>query len=176
MVLCMIITIFPTIALAREASNTTLTVNIHVRAYNPTTQQHEQFRNLKVSTTVKVEEDTNPEYPVSYRFEKETYWGSTSSPYYGEEGWKLIVTIGDVEGDETNGYTCDITVQPDPYVQAYSGVHGDHTLDPADQTAETITLTWDTDSESWTEPEDSIPVIFTVKCTTTLPIIFAVTE
>ena len=270
MVLCMIITIFPTIALAREASNATLTVNINVRAYNPNTQQHERFRNLKVATTVKVEEGTNPEYPVSYRFEKETYCGSTSSPYYGEEGWKLIVTIGDTEldtanawvfdrdmsgvsgtgstfypiytpgsgsfentlyiwdegeplpqpvpdkpseddlpailseravtvdcinesashpdktyglladsytigdvkGDEINGYTCDITVQPDPYVQAYNGMHGDHTLEPAepaDQTSKTITLTWDTDSESWTVPEDSIPVIFTVKCTTTPP-------
>lgn len=268
MVLCMIITIFPTIALAREASNATLTVNINVRAYNPNTQQHERFRNLKVSTTVKVEEGTNPEYPVSYRFEKETYWGSESSPYYGEEGWKLIVTIGDaeldtanawvfdrdmsrvsgtgstfypiyspsgngnfqntlyiwdegeplpqpvpdkpseddlpailsekavtvdcingsashpdktcglladsytignVDGDETSGYTCDITVQPDPYVQAYNGMHGDHTLEPAGQTSKTITLTWDTDNERWTVPENSIPVIFTVKCTTTPP-------
>lgn len=262
---CMLIVIFPITALAREVSNATLTVSINVRAYNPNTQQHERFYNLNVSTTVKVEEGSNPEYPVTYRFEKETYWGSTSSPYYGEEGWKLIVTIGDaeldtanawvfdrdmsgvsgtgstfypiytpgngsfknplyirdegeplpqpvpnkpsendlpailsekavtvdciaesashpnetysllpngyvignVEGDETSGYTCDITVQPDPYVQAYNGMHGDHTLEPADQTSKTITLKWDTDNERWTVPEDSIPVIFTVKCTTT---------
>ena len=78
-------------------------------------------------------------------------------------------TIGDVEGDKTSGYTCDITVQPDPYVQAYNGAHGDHTLEPAAQTSKTITLKWDTDNERWTVPEDSIPVIFTVKCTTTPP-------
>lgn len=265
---CMLIAIFPITALAREVSNAILTVSINVRAYNPNKQQHERFPNLKVATTVKVEEGSNPEYPVSYRFEKETYWGSTSSPYFGKEGWKLIVTIGnteldtanawvfdrdmsrvsgtgstfypiytpsgsasftntlyiwdtgtplpqpvpdkpseddlpailsekavtvdcinesashpdetcglladsytigDVEGDETSGYTCDIAVQPDPYVQAYNGVHGDHTLDPAAQTSKTITLTWDTDNERWTVPEDSIPVIFTVKCTTTPP-------
>ena len=265
---CMLIAIFPITALAREVSNATLTVSINVRAYNPNTQQHEQFYNLKVVTTVKVEKGTNPEYPVSYRFEKETYWGSTSSPYFGKEGWKLIVTIGnteldtanawvfdhdmsgvsgtgstfypiyspsgngnfqntlhiwdegeplpqpvpdkpseddlpailsekavtvdcinesashpdetcglladsyeigDVEGDETSGYTCDITVQPDPYVQAYNGMHGDHTLDPDNQTSETITLTWDTDSNSWSKPDTGIPVIFTVKCTTTPP-------
>lgn len=265
---CMLIAIFPITALAREVSNATLTVSINVRAYNPNTQKHERFYNLNVSTTVKVEEGSNPEYPVTYRFEKETYWGSTSSPYYGEEGWKLIVTIGDIEldtanawvfdrdmsgvfgtgqtfkpmyapsgsasfsntlyiwdtgtplpqpvpdkpseddlpailsekavtvdciaesashpnetyvllpngyvignvaGDETSGYTCNITVQPDLYVQAYNGVHGDHTLDPAGQTSKTIILKWDTDNERWTVPEDSIPVIFTVKCTTTPP-------
>lgn len=263
---CMLIAIFPITALAREVSNAILTVSINVRAYNPNKQQHEQFHNLKVSRTVKVEEGSNPEYPVTYRFEKETYRGSTSHPYYGEEGWKLIVTIGDIEldtanawvfdhdmsgvsgagqsfhptytpsgsasftntlyiwdtgtplpqpvpdkpseddltailsekavtvdcingsashpdktcglladsytignvdGDETSGYTCDITVQPDLYVQAYNGMHGDHTLEPAGP--ETITLTWDTDNERWTVPENSIPVIFTVKCTTTPP-------
>lgn len=78
-------------------------------------------------------------------------------------------TIGDVEGDETSGYTCDITVQPDPYVQTYNGMHGDHTLELADQTSKTITLTWDTDSNSWSKPDTGIPVIFTVKCTTTPP-------
>ena len=265
---CMLIAIFPITALAREVSNATLIVSINVRAYNPNTQQHQQFRDLKVSTTVEVEKGTNPEYPVSYRFEKEPYWGSTSSPYFGKEGWKLIVTIGNteldtanvwvfdrdmsevsgtgstfypiyspygnknfqntlhiwdegellpqpvpdkpseddlpailsekavtvdcinesashpdetygllpngyvignVDGDETSGYTCDITVQPDPYVQAYNGAHGDHTLDPAYQTSKTITLKWDTDNERWTVPEDSIPVIFTVKCTITPP-------
>lgn len=265
---CMLIAIFPITALAREVSNATLTVSINVRAYNPNTQQHERFYNLNVSTTVKVEEGSNPEYPVTYRFEKETYWGNTSHPYFGEEGWKLIVAIGDieldtanawvfdrdmsgvsgtgqtfkpmyapsgsasftntlyiwdtgtplpqpvpnkpsesnvsdilnegtvkvdcttesanhpdeiygllpdsyeigdVEGDETSGYTCDITVQPGPYVRAYNETLEGHTLDPDDQTSETITLTWDTDSNSWSKPDTGIPVIFTVKCTTTPP-------
>lgn len=266
---CMLIAIFPITALAREVSNATLTVSINVRAYNPNTQKHERFDNLNVSTTVEVKEGSNPEYPVAYRFEKETYWRSTSSPYYGKEGWKLIVTIGDaeldtanawvfdrdmsevsgtgltfkpmyapsgsasftntlyiwdtgtplpqpvpnkpsesnvsdilnegtvkvdcttesanhpdeiygllpdsyeigdVEGDETSGYTCDITVQPGPYVRAYNETLEGHTLDPSDPTPEPITLTWDTDNERWTVPENSIiPVIFTVKCTTTPP-------
>ena len=78
-------------------------------------------------------------------------------------------TIGDVEGGETSGYTCDITVQPGPYVRAYNKTLEGHTLDPDDQTSETITLTWDTDSNSWSKPDTGIPVIFTVKCTTTPP-------
>lgn len=77
--------------------------------------------------------------------------------------------IGDVEGDETSGYTCDITVQPGPYVRAYNETLEGHTLDPDDQTSETITLTWDTDSNSWSKPDTGIPVIFTVKCTITPP-------
>ena len=76
--------------------------------------------------------------------------------------------IGDVEGDELSGYTCDITVQPDSYVQAYNETHEGHTLEPANQTSN-ITLKWDADSESWIEPENGIPVIFTVKCTITPP-------
>lgn len=76
--------------------------------------------------------------------------------------------IGDVEGDELSGYTCDITVQPDSYVQAYNETHEGHTLEPANQTSK-ITLKWDADSESWIEPENGIPVIFTVKCTITPP-------
>ena len=38
---------------AAKTSNATLTVSIRVRAYNPNTQQHEVFTNLRVSRTVK---------------------------------------------------------------------------------------------------------------------------
>ncbi len=93
---------------AAKTSNATLTVVIRVRAYNPSTQQHEFFTNLRVSTTVKVEEGTNPEYPVSYRFEKGIkYSGSPSDPYYGKEGYKLIVKIGDTELDTANAWVFD---------------------------------------------------------------------
>ena len=92
---------------AAKTSNATLTVSIRVRAYNPNTQQHEFFTNLRVSTTVKVEEGTNPEYPVSYWFEKGIKYGSPSDPYYGKEGYKLIVKIGDTELDAANAWVFD---------------------------------------------------------------------
>ena len=93
---------------AAKTSNATLTVVIRVRAYNPNTQQHEFFTNLRVSRTVKVEEGTNPEYPVSYWFEKGIkYSGSPSDPYYGKEGYKLIVKIGDTELDTANAWVFD---------------------------------------------------------------------
>ena len=92
---------------AAKTSNATLTVSIRVRAYNPNTQQHEVFTNLRVSRTVKVEEGTNPEYPVSYWFEKGIKYGSPSDPYYGKEGYKLIVKIGDTELDTANAWVFD---------------------------------------------------------------------
>lgn len=71
-------------------------------------------------------------------------------------------TIGDVTGDETNGYTVSITVQPSEYVAQYSTDMGtDHILDPNTQQAETITLKWS--GSAWTV-NSTIPVTFTVKC------------
>ena len=89
-VLAMCLSLLPGTALAAiNPSSAILQVKINVRAYNPNTQQHEWFSNLTVSRTVKVYEGENPRYPVSSRFVKDTYWGSTSTPSLGKEGHKL---------------------------------------------------------------------------------------
>ena len=51
---------------------------------------------------------------------------------------KGTYTIGNVTGNETDGYTCNITVTADEYVARYNTGFGNHTL-PGDNTA-TITL------------------------------------
>ena len=53
--------------------------------------------------------------------------------------------VGAVQGDATNGYTCDITVYPGKYVEAYNtDIMVTHTLATAGQTG-TITLRWKPD-------------------------------
>ena len=80
-------------------------------------------------------------------------------------------TVGDVQGNKENGYTCDITVKPEKYVAQYnldiSGVT--HTLVDSNQTG-TIKLVWDKDNQKWklATPSD-VPVVFDVKCETQEP-------
>lgn len=99
MVLCML----PTVAFAKP-SQASLTVNVKGEFYNPNTDKHQQFDNLKTTIHVTVNEGEHPSYPVKYYFTKQTYYGSTSSSYYGKEGYKLIVTIGGIEGSDLNAW------------------------------------------------------------------------
>lgn len=79
-------------------------------------------------------------------------------------------TIGDVAGNETDGYTCDITVTADKYVARYNMDYGKHTL-TGDNT-KTLTLKyvegqWAVDTpitfpvECETEPETTYTVTYT---------------
>ena len=80
-------------------------------------------------------------------------------------------TVGDVKADATNGYTCDITVNPDKYVDQYNlDIEVEHKLDPESQTG-TIKLVWDKENQKWklANPSD-VPVVFKVKCETTPPL------
>ena len=79
-------------------------------------------------------------------------------------------TVGDVKDDATNGYTCDITVNPDKYVEAYNtDISVDHTLAPAGQTG-TIHLKYDKEAQKWQLANPSgVPVVFNVKCDNTQP-------
>ena len=70
-------------------------------------------------------------------------------------------TIGSVNGSAQSGYTCDITVEPDLYVQAYNQSYGEHSLDPASQTG-TIQLAWNASENKWTAGTPA-SVTFTVK-------------
>ena len=79
-------------------------------------------------------------------------------------------TVGDVKADATNGYTCDITVNPDKYVDQYNlDIEVEHKLDPESQTG-TIKLVWDKENQKWklANPSD-VPVVFKVKCDNTQP-------
>ena len=66
-------------------------------------------------------------------------------------------TIGDVAGNETDGYTCDITVTADKYVARYNMDHGKHTL-TGDNT-KTLTL-------KYVEGQWAVdtPITFPVEC------------
>ena len=102
MALCMI----PTTAFAKSSS-ASLTVIVSGTFYNPNTDKHQYFSNLSTTTHVKVNEGENPSYPVKYYFTKQTYSGSTNSSYYGKEGYKLIVTIGDKESTDLKAWVFD---------------------------------------------------------------------
>ena len=79
-------------------------------------------------------------------------------------------TVGEVQGDKENGYTCEITVNPDKYVEAYNtDISVDHTLAPAGQ-AGTIHLKYDKEAQNWQLANPSgVPVVFNVKCDNTQP-------
>ena len=79
-------------------------------------------------------------------------------------------TVGEVQGDKENGYTCDITVNPDKYVDQYNlDIGVNHTLVDSDQTG-TIHLKYDKEAQKWQLANPSgVPVVFNVKCDNTQP-------
>ena len=81
---------------------------------------------------------------------------------YGlEEG---TFTIGPLEGNSADGYTCDITItQPEIYVQKYNDSYQGHEL-LAGQETKSFTLKWV--NGEWTVPTNEIPVTYNVACTT----------
>ena len=95
----------------------------------------------------------------------------TENSGHAEKTYQLIAdsyTVGNVEGDATSGYTCEITVNPDKYVEAYyRDIGEDHALDPRDQTR-TIELKYDEKEKKW-ELASALPVVFNVKCENQTP-------
>lgn len=86
---------------------------------------------------------------------------STKPADHAKETYDLkkdTFTIGEVEGNATDGYTCEITVTADSYVSSYVATHGAHTL-TGDNTKK-FTLTWVTDK--WVAKEGG--VTFYVEC------------
>ena len=75
-------------------------------------------------------------------------------------------TIGDVEGNETDGYTVDVTVTPDVYVTHYNtDTKVIHELSPNTQGQQIIQLEYN-ETDGWVVKENSAPVVYTVKCET----------
>ena len=74
-------------------------------------------------------------------------------------------TIGTVSGNASSGFTCDITVEANPYVAAYNDkVAGKHELVDKAADSDTITLKWD--GSKWIVVDGAQPVTFDVKCDT----------
>ena len=91
---------------------------------------------------------------------------STKPADHAKETYDLkkdTFTIGEVEGNATDGYTCEITVTADSYVSSYVATHGAHTL-TGDNTKK-FTLTWA--SGKWVAKEGG--VTFPVQCEQTPP-------
>ena len=82
-------------------------------------------------------------------------------------------TVGEVQVDKENGYTCEITVEPAKYVAQYnSEINVEHKLDPESQIGK-IKLKWKPDDTgdntgSW-EVVSGVSVVFNVKCDNTQP-------
>ena len=92
----------------------------------------------------------------------------TNDTAHGTKEFDLIAdsyTVGDVEGDAISGYTCDVSISPDKYVEAYNAelslVH------TTDDTAKIVTLKCNDDS-AWVV-DTGTPVEFKVKCETLEP-------
>ena len=86
---------------------------------------------------------------------------------HGDKTYALLpgsYTIGTVAGDQVKGYTCPVTIHDAaPYVAAYNADMGAaHTLQPAAQTPQTITLAWN--GKAWQKPTAGLPVTVTVLC------------
>ena len=89
----------------------------------------------------------------------------TSVTAHGTKGFDLIdgsYTVGDVEGDATSGYTCEVSISPDKYVDEYNKLIKGHTVTEA--TAKIVTLKSNNDS-AWVVDRGT-PVEFNVKCET----------
>ena len=92
----------------------------------------------------------------------------TNDTAHGTKEFDLIAgsyTVGDVEGDAISGYTCDVSISPDKYVEAYNAelslVH------TTDDTAKIVTLKCNDDS-AWVV-DTGTPVEFKVQCETEQP-------
>ena len=74
--------------------------------------------------------------------------------------------VGEVSGDKEKGYTCEITVKPEKYVDQYNlDIEGGHKLDPESQIGK-IKLKW---NENKWKVDSGVPVVFDVKCDKTQP-------
>ena len=92
----------------------------------------------------------------------------TSVTAHGTKGFDLIdgsYTVGDVEGNANSGYTCDVSISPDKYVDEYNKSINGHTVTEA--TAKIVTLKSNNDS-AWVVDRGT-PVEFNVKCETEQP-------
>ena len=101
---------------------------------------------------------------------------TTTNSSHAANTYPLIAdsyTVGEVQDDKENGYTCEITVEPAKYVAQYNlDINVEHKLDPESQIGK-IKLKWKPDDTgdntgSW-EVVNGVHVVFDVKCKTQEP-------
>ena len=88
---------------------------------------------------------------------------------HGTEEFDLIdgsYTVGAVGGNATSGYTCEVSISPDKYVEAYNAelslVH------TTEDTAKIVTLKYNSGAWALNDPSE-LPVEFNVQCETEQP-------
>lgn len=94
---------------------------------------------------------------------------ANTDPKHPEKGYDPIegsYDVGEVSGDKEKGYTCEITVKPEKYVEEYNAdVTGtNHTL-AAGEGNKTVTLKYDSTNDEW-KVATGMPVVFKVTCET----------
>ena len=94
---------------------------------------------------------------------------ANTDPKHPEKGYDPIegsYDVGEVSGDKEKGYTCEITVKPEKYVEEYNAdVTGtNHTL-AAGEGNKTVTLKFDSANDGW-KVATGMPVVFKVTCET----------
>lgn len=75
--------------------------------------------------------------------------------------------IGDVKGNDDDGYTCDITIKAADYIYLYEETYKAHMLEDEDDKEIVVTLTYDQNEEAWKLPDGFTNVTFKVTCNTT---------
>ena len=95
-----------------------------------------------------------------------------------KEDYGTAYTVGAVQGNETTGYTCDVTVHAAKYVTKYGQqtyvengqtvAYGDHQLKQGETTPKVVTLVYDKTTGKWTVPVSN-EVTFQVVCGSTPP-------
>ena len=74
-------------------------------------------------------------------------------------------TIGEITGDETNGYTLNITIVSETYIEQYNQDVGEtHSVANTRNSGPAIVLVYE--NEAWTVQDDSIPVVLNTQCET----------
>ena len=97
---------------------------------------------------------------------------ANTDPKHPEKGYDPIegsYDVDEVSGDKEKGYTCEITVKPEKYVEKYNAdVTGtNHTL-AAGEGNKTVTLKYDSANDEW-KVDIGMPVVFKVQCDNTQP-------
>ena len=149
--------------------------------WNATAKQWENTKSnkLPITFTVKCEtvEPTKPDKPgegviLDLINKIKVQCIANTDPKHPEKGYDPIegsYDVGEVSGDKEKGYTCDITVKPEKYVEKYNDdVTGTkHTL-AAGEGNKTVTLKYDNATGKWTI-DSGVPVVLKVKCDNTQP-------
>ena len=171
---CLQVTVNP-----KAAGTTTVVINFYYtfsQSPNPLTNPNAKWFYGTSYYTINVTEPTKPNPPTPENTSKPVAGltgkevvrveCTTTNSSHAANTYPLIAdsyTVGEVQDDKENGYTCDITVKPEKYVTQYNlDIEVEHKLVRPENY--TITLNWDAADGQWKYTENKLPVTFTVMC------------